>query len=104
MFLTWEPEDRAKVIAWALESAARCSSCGTAAWEWEADPYAYMPVTTTCQGCARKDLMRDDSERPGAGVSIVLVPQAVGEAMMAGRVAVQERRRARDAAAEEESG
>ena len=56
--------------------------CGTAAWEWEQDRFAYMPVHTTCAGCAAKDLLRDDSERPGAGTSIVLVPQAVGEAMM----------------------
>jgi len=78
--------------------------CGTAQWEWDADPYAYMPVHHTCAGCAKKDLMRDDSERPGAGTSIVLVPQRMGEAMMAEQAEKQAKRARRDRMAGEEEG
>ncbi len=80
---TWSAEDRAKVLAYQMEKAERCGMCGTAPWEWEHDPYAYEPAREVCFGCQKKDLMRDDSEKPPAGSSVVLIPKAVARARRA---------------------
>jgi hypothetical protein len=70
--LGWEPEDRAKLIAYLLESSSKCQQCGTSDWEWEEDRYAYEPITVQCHGCYLKEIARDDkSELPGARISLV---------------------------------
>lgn len=72
-FLEWDDVDRAKALAWMYESASRCSSCGTAPWEWEDDRFAYEPIENTCRGCELKDLVRDDPERvqhPGVYITL----------------------------------
>ena len=58
-FLKWDPEDRAKTLAFALESALRCSMCGTASWEWEENKFAYTAVDEFCQGCYQKSIFSD---------------------------------------------
>lgn len=74
--LTWDPEDRAKLVAYLLESGSKCQSCGTADWEWEEDRYAYEPVVHQCWGCYLKELSKDDAvDMPGG--RIVLQPKAV---------------------------
>lgn len=73
----WSPEDRAKVVAFAMEKAERCNLCGTAEWEWREDKYAYEPHRQVCFGCQAKDLAKDEHDGHQAGVSIVLLPQAV---------------------------
>lgn len=80
----WTPEDRAKVVAFGMEKSMRCNMCGTADWEWEEDPYAYEAVQSLCYGCQKKDLVRTDPEfedRPG--ISIVLLPKKVAQALAA---------------------
>lgn len=69
----WTQDDREKAMAFAIERSERCTMCGTASWEWEADRYAFEPMVEICIGCRMKDLMRDDAKDPGA--SIVLVPK-----------------------------
>ena len=74
-FLRWEPEDRAKVIAFHLESSARCDMCGTAPWEWEENPFAYEPVDEFCKGCYMKSVFSDQEGKTGlAGTNIKLIP------------------------------
>lgn len=66
--------DRAKLVAFLLESSGKCSSCGTAAWEWEADRYAYEPAVQQCWGCYLKEISRDETDGM-AGARIALVPK-----------------------------
>jgi hypothetical protein len=73
VFLEWEPEDRAKAIAYHLEKNERCQLCGSANWEWDQNRFAYEAVETMCQGCLRISAMQETTgNRPG--VSVVLSP------------------------------
>jgi len=74
--LEWEEEDRAKLVAWLVESGSKCPSCGTAEWEWEEDRYAYEPAVHQCWGCYLKELSSDDASGL-AGGRIVLQPKNV---------------------------
>jgi hypothetical protein len=60
-----------------MEKADRCSMCGTAPWEWEADPYAYDPIYVTCPGCQRKEALADDDTPRPKGTTVRLVPKRV---------------------------
>lgn len=53
--------------------------CGTAEWEWLENRFAYEPARQVCFGCEKKDLMREDDDGRQAGVSIVLLPEAVAK-------------------------
>lgn len=74
----WTETDRAKVIAFTIERGERCSMCGTAPWEWVADPNAYMATTEICLGCQRRDaLAEDNAAKEGGqpkGSRVVLLP------------------------------
>lgn len=84
-FLEWEPEDRAKALAYMLEKAERCELCGTADWEWDEDPYAYRPEERLCRGCYQKSAAGEEGSTM-AGVSIVMVPRrAAGKKIKAKR-------------------
>lgn len=76
----WSQEDRARVIAYALEKAERCGMCGTAPWEWDPEQggskYAYEAHRHICFGCQHKDLAREEDDGRLAGMSIVLIPAA----------------------------
>lgn len=77
--LRWDEDDRAKLMAYIMESSQECSMCGTAAWEWEADRHAYIPQVSTCWGCYFKDAANDGEDLlPGS--TIVLVPRRKVEA------------------------
>jgi hypothetical protein len=80
-FLSWDPNDRAKTIAYALERAERCTSCGTSSWEWEADMNAYIAVRQQCPGCLRRESVMEDTQDPPKGSSVVLIPKAKAEAV-----------------------
>ncbi len=73
-FLSWEPEDRAKVLAFALEKGSRCQMCGTADWEWQENRFAYTPVEDFCQGCYQKSVFQDTQSKPLPGTNVKLVP------------------------------
>ena len=72
-FLEWDPADRAKTLAYALESAQRCHSCGTAPWEWEQSRFAYTPVEEFCHGCYQKAVFsnREGTSLPGTNVKLI---------------------------------
>jgi hypothetical protein len=72
-FLEWDPIDRSKALAYAIEKSEKCGLCGTADWEWQEDKRAYAPVEKFCLGCYYKKQLEDDSGSQ-AGTSIVLVP------------------------------
>ncbi|MEP7036244.1 MAG: hypothetical protein ABI934_11705 [Actinomycetota bacterium] len=70
----FEPEDRAIVIAVAMEKSDRCVSCGTSQREWDLDPFAYTAVRVTCPGCRQREtLQADTSEHVGKGMTVQLV-------------------------------
>lgn len=75
VFLKWDPEDRAKTLAYALEQAQRCTQCGTAPWEWEQNKFAYTPVDEFCQGCYKKSMFSEqESNKTLAGTNVKLIP------------------------------
>lgn len=77
--LAWDPEDRSKLMAFLMEDSARCGSCGTAAWEWNEDPFAYEAMPTQCHGCMIKEMSQEEAaDQPGT--RIALVPKAVAKA------------------------
>lgn len=87
-FLSWDPEDRAKMLAFMAEKSLTCSMCGTAPWQWDpyqgGDSHAYVPIPVKCEGCAAKDQAREtmtDSHSKGPGIQISLVPAAVAAKM-----------------------
>ncbi|CAB4194547.1 hypothetical protein UFOVP1264_2 [uncultured Caudovirales phage] len=70
--LSWDDQDRAKLVAFLLESSSRCSMCGTAEWEWNEDKYAYEPINKQCWGCYRKEMAREESDTlPGSTITLV---------------------------------
>lgn len=83
-FLDWDPEDRGKALAYAIEEGLRCQMCGTSDYEWEDNKFAYEPVAKLCRGCYLKDTAGDDSKNL-PGTTIVL--EAYGS------VSVEERER-----------
>lgn len=72
-FLDWSDEDRAKLIAYILESRGRCSSCGTSQWEWDDDPFAYEAMRHVCKGCMILYAAEEDNDR-SLGSRMVLIP------------------------------
>lgn len=87
-FLEWDPEDRAKTLAYILESGARCHMCGTASWEWEENKFAYTAVEEFCQGCYQKQVFSDQqgSSLPGTNVKLIpTTPQLTAQMAMKAR-------------------
>ena len=78
-------------MAFAMERNTRCQLCGTASWEWEEDPRAYVPVQQICWGCYHKDNVRETGSDM-AGVSVVLVTR--DQATAAANVPTRRPRRA----------
>lgn len=92
-FLQWEPEDRAKALAFITESGLRCSMCGTAGWEWEENRFAYTPTDEFCQGCYSKSRYGDtEGDKSLPGTNVKLVPTTP---MMRAKMQVQAKKRAR---------
>jgi hypothetical protein len=73
-WLKWDPEDRAKTLAFALEQAGRCTMCGTAPWEWEENRFAFTPVDEFCQGCYQKAIFGDTQGSSLPGTNVKLIP------------------------------
>jgi hypothetical protein len=73
-FLDWDPEDRAKTVAYALESGQRCQMCGTAPWEWEENKFAYTAMDEFCKGCYQKSVFSDQQGSSLPGTNVKLVP------------------------------
>jgi len=87
-FLRWDPEDRSKAMAFLLESGMRCTMCGTGAWEWEENKFAYTAVDEFCQGCYQKSIFSDTqgSSLPGTNVRLVpTTPQLTAQMAMKAR-------------------
>jgi hypothetical protein len=73
-FLEWDPEDRAKVLAFIMESSQRCQMCGTAPWEWEGNKFAFTAVDEFCQGCYQKSVFGDTQGSSLPGTNVKLIP------------------------------
>jgi len=74
VFLEWDPEDRAKILAYAIEQSSRCVSCGTASWEWEENRFAYTAVDEHCSGCYQRAVYQESMGSSMPGTSVKLVP------------------------------
>jgi len=92
VFLEWNPDDKAKTIAYALESSARCTMCGTAPWEWEENKYAYTAIDELCHGCYQKSAFTDQESRSLPGTNVKLVPMTP---VRKAELTVRERKRRR---------
>jgi hypothetical protein len=87
-FLEWDPEDRAKVLAYSMERAARCAQCGTAPWEWEENRFAYTAVEEFCNGCYQKSVFSDTQSKPLPGTNVKLIPttpQLIAQMLVKGK-------------------
>lgn len=73
-FLEWDPEDRAKVLAFLMERSERCTQCGTAPWEWEENKFAYTAIEELCHGCYQKSVFQDTQSKSLPGTNVRLVP------------------------------
>ena len=73
-FLKWDAEDRAKVLAYTMESSIRCNMCGTAPWEWEENKFAFTAVDEFCQGCYQKSIYSDTQGSSLPGTNVKLIP------------------------------
>lgn len=96
-FLEWDPDSRAKALAFLIEKAERCALCGTAGWEWEENRRAYTPVEHFCMGCYLKSALEDDAgSSPGTTIRLVSSQsQAAAQRLMKQRrEAARERRHA----------
>lgn len=76
--LSWEPDDRSKLIAHLLDEGQRCGVCGSSEWEWREDRYAYEAAAHTCRGCQILDVAKED-ESPGPGTRMVLIAKERAE-------------------------
>lgn len=102
MFLEWDPEDRAKALAYRLEKATKCPKCGTAEWEWDpqggGSKFAYEAVAIHCRGCFMQETSTEDLDRQ-PGVTVQLHPTGTVESarrtMAARRRAGEGRQRAK---------
>lgn len=56
-----------------MERGTKCTMCGTHAWEWDQDRFAYEPMVEVCHGCMLKEMARENATDPGQ--SITLVPR-----------------------------
>lgn len=71
VFLSWDPVDRAKALAYLVEKGQACDLCGTAEWEWEENRRAYTPVEHFCMGCYLKAALQEEtSNMPGTTVRL----------------------------------
>lgn len=70
-FLEWDPEDRAKAIAFSMARNEICDLCGTGEWEWNENRRAYTPTETFCMGCYQKSLLDEGGSLPGSSVTLV---------------------------------
>lgn len=80
-FLQWPADDQAAALSWLAEDRLRCTSCGTAEWEWEADPDAYQAEARVCMGCHRSGLERKAMQQTAEhmpGLYIRLTPTSQG--------------------------
>jgi hypothetical protein len=73
-FLDWDPEDRAKAMAFVAEYAIRCQLCGTAKWEWDENKFAFTAVEEFCQGCYQKQVFSDQQGSSLPGTNVKLIP------------------------------
>jgi len=73
-FLDWDPEDRAKAVAYLIEHGLRCQLCGTAEWEWENNKFAFTAVEEFCQGCYQKSVFQDQQGSSLPGTNVKLIP------------------------------
>ena len=91
-FLDWDPEDRAKVIAFILESTERCSLCGTAEWEWKANKHAFTAVDHFCPGCYMKSIYSETVGSSLPGTNVKLIPTT---AQLTAQLAMKAKKRSR---------
>lgn len=72
-FLSWDPEDQDKAIAWKIHEASRCSSCGTYPEDWldsegrYIDPQPFVAKTIRCVGCQVLDDKREEIDKDARG-------------------------------------
>lgn len=91
-YLEWDPEDRAKVMAFSMESSQRCQMCGTAPWEWEQNKFAFTAMDEFCQGCYQKSIFGDTQGSSLPGTNVKLVPTTP---QLTAQMAVKARKRAK---------
>lgn len=74
VFLSWDPLDQDKALAWEAEQRTVCSGCGTRKTEWEKNRFAYVGQQHYCPGCDVLEQERENVREDARGVSVGLIP------------------------------
>lgn len=78
-FLSWDVDDQDKALAWQVELASGCPSCGTRADEWDpavgGSRTAYVADVSRCVGCevlgiAERDLRANLPDELGVRIRL----------------------------------
>ena len=86
VFLSWNPVDQDKALAYRREMRTVHAACGTRKAEWEADPDAYIGHIEYCEGCARIAAEQDNLPEDAAsrrGMFPTLLPKTLALKMTA---------------------
>ena len=73
-FLSWEPDDQDKALAFVREQRKTCR-CGTKPEEWVKDRFAYVGQQRQCPGCEVLEQERENVPEKALGYThIYLLP------------------------------
>lgn len=78
-FLSWDPTDQDKALAFVRERQTTCR-CGTQMHEWEKDKFAYVGQQRQCPGCEVLEQERENVPDHAAGFThVYLTPRALAK-------------------------
>lgn len=79
-FLSWDPDDQDKALAWMIAQNEVCPRCGTRNEDWvdERGHYRMPPVMEAipirCYGCAETDRVEESIPKEQRGIYVVARP------------------------------
>jgi len=84
-FLSWDPDDQDKALAWLLEDMSRCPGCGTHPDDWigeekyPLEPPPYSVGSQRCLGCVAAERERKKFPENATGYQTHFKPYAEDE-------------------------
>jgi len=73
VFLSWDPDDQDKALAYMRAKAEICTTCGTRQAEWDEDRYAYIGEMKRCVGCELLEMEQENVPDGEKGIKVFLV-------------------------------
>lgn len=88
-FLSWDPDDQDKALAYLRAKAELCAECSTREKDWVQDRFAFIANTKQCPGCEATEMERNNIPENAKGIKVFLEPREVVEAREAAEEAAQ---------------